>query len=164
MIPNEELDTGIRLCAENVSRLLRDAELLLENNSYGHAIALSVLAMEEYAKKLILLAAKLNPGKFDNEVRDAFISHNLKLQLAVWMLMQSYPDVPVGEELMQIVTDMAGKLDSLKLASLYVDYDGSLGWFDPNKQDYRDTARVQIAYAKELVKRVDSWTSKLLQS
>lgn len=164
MIPAEKLDTGILPCATNVDCLLRDAELLLKDNSYGHAIALSVLAMEEYAKKQILLAARLNPGKFDNEVRDAFLSHNLKLQLAVWMLMQEYPDVPGGEEFKQTVMDMAAKLESLKLVSLYVDYDDSLGWFDPNKQDYKETATVQITYTRELVSRVDSWVNNLMES
>lgn len=36
-----------------------------------------------------------------------------------------------------------------------------LGWFDPNRADYKDVAAVQIRYTQELVARVDTWLEKV---
>lgn len=54
MIPSQQLVEGIRLCTNNVEQLLKDASMLYEAGSYGHAQALAILAMEEYAKKIVL--------------------------------------------------------------------------------------------------------------
>lgn len=161
MIPVEDLQEGIQLCRRNVDRLLEDASILYQNGSYGHAQALAILAMEEYAKKIVLIAEKTHPGKFDDQIRRSFWDHDFKLKLALDMLMKEFPDAPSGEEAASKVMDTARKLSSLKQVSLYVDHDNKLGWFDPNKADYQNVAAVQIAYAKELVQRVDTWLERI---
>ena len=161
MIKVEDLQDGIQLCRRNVDRLLEDASILYRTGSYGHAQALAILALEEYAKKIVLIAEKTHPGRFDDQIGRSFSDHDFKLQLALDMLMKEFPDAPSGGEAASKVMDTARKLSSLKQVSLYVDYDNKLGWFDPNKADYQNTAAVQIAYAKELVQRVDTWLERI---
>lgn len=161
MIRIEDLKEGIRLCTQNVNQLLKDASILYETGSYGHAQALAILAMEEYAKKIVLIAQKTYPGRFDDQIGRSFWDHDFKLQLALDMLMKEFPDAPSGEEAANKVMDTARKLSSLKQVSLYVDYDNRLGWFDPNKADYQNVAAVQIRYTKELVQRVDTWLERI---
>lgn len=161
MIPIDDLQDGIQFCRWNVDQLLDDASILYENGSYGHAQALAILAMEEYAKRIVLIAQKTYPGRFDDQIRRSFWDHDFKLQLALDMLMKEFPDAPSEDEAASKVTDTACKLSSLKQVSLYVDYDNKLGWFDPNKADYQSVAAVQIRYAKELVQRVDTWLERI---
>lgn len=161
MIPAEDLQDGIQLCRRNVDQLLEDASILYESGSYGHAQALAILAMEEYAKKIVLIAQKTYPGRFDDQIRRSFWDHDFKLQLALDMLMKEFPDAPSGQEAASKVIDTAHKLSSLKQVSFYVDYDNKLGWFDPNKADYQNVAAVQIRYTKELVQRVDTWLERI---
>jgi len=156
-----DLEEGIRLCSRNVDQLLEDASSLYQTGSYGHAQALAILAMEEYAKKIVLVAKKAYPDRFDDEIRRSFRDHDFKLQIALDMLMREFPDAPSGDQAANTVMEVAGKLLSLKQISLYVDYDKQQGWFDPNKADYRDVAAVQIEYAHELVRRVDTWLTKI---
>jgi AbiV family abortive infection protein len=161
MIPSSDLEEGIRLCSRNVDQLLEDASRLYQTGSYGHAQALAILAMEEYAKKVVLVTKRAYPNRFGDEIRRSFQDHDFKLQLALDMLMREFPDAPSGERAANIVMELAAKLLSLRQVSLYVDYDNQQGWFDPNKADYRDVAAVQIKYANELVRRVDAWLTKI---
>jgi len=161
MIPFEELQEGIRLCTRNVEQLLKDANILYQTGSYGHAQALAILAMEEYAKKIVLITKKTYRDKFDDEIGRSFKDHDFKLQLALEMLMREFPDAPPSEQTASIVMDTAGRLSSLKQVSLYVDYDSKLGWFDPNKADYQNIAAQQIRFAQDLVTRLDAWLTKI---
>lgn len=161
MTPFGDLEEGIRLCTRNVDQLLKDASALYQTSSYGHAQVLAILAMEEYAKKTVLIAKKAYPDRFDDEIRRAFWDHDFKLQLALDMLMREFPEAPSGEQEANMVREAASKLSSLKQVSLYVDYDKQLRWFDPNKADYRKVAAIQIKYAQELVRRVDAWLTKI---
>jgi len=161
MIPVEDLQDGIQLCRRNVDQLLEDASILYQSGSYGHAQALAILAMEEYAKKIVLIAQKTHPRRFNDQIRRSFWDHDFKLQLALDILMKEFPDAPSGEEAASKLMDMARRLSSLKQVSLYVNYDNKLGWFDPNKADYQNVAAVQITYAKELVQRVDTWLERI---
>lgn len=161
MIPFKELQEGIRLCTKNVEQLLKDASMLYEAGSYGHAQALAILAIEEYAKKIVLVARKTHPDRFDDQMRRAFRDHDLKLQLALDMLMREFPDAPSDEQVASMVMDLASRISSLKQVSLYVDYDNNLGWMEPNKADYENVAAVLINYAQELVTRVNAWLEKI---
>lgn len=161
MIPFEELQEGIRLCRRNVEQLLKDANILYKTGSYGHAQALAILAMEEYAKKIVLIAKNTYRDRFDEEIRRSFKDHDFKLQLAMDMLMREFPDSPPSEQVASVVMDAAGRLSSLKQVSLYVDYDSKLGWFDPNKAEYQNVAAQQIRFAQDLVARLDAWLTKI---
>lgn len=82
MIVFEKFQEGIRLCTKNVGQLLKDASVLYQTGSYGHAQALAILAMEECAKKIVLVAKKKHRERFEDQMRRAFWGHDFKLQLA----------------------------------------------------------------------------------
>jgi len=77
------------------SSFIKDARILYEAGSYGHAQALAILAMEEYAKKIVLIAKKMYRDRFDDEIGRSFKDHDFKLQLALDMLMREFPDAPL---------------------------------------------------------------------
>lgn len=79
-IPPDQLDKGIELCSRNTRRFLKDAELLYSHRSYGHALALSVLALEEQGRKIMLLAVKKGATELNRELwRMMFRDHGQKL-------------------------------------------------------------------------------------
>ena len=46
----EELKDAVELCIENAEQYIKDAELLIESSSFGHAYAFGSLAYEEQGK------------------------------------------------------------------------------------------------------------------
>lgn len=67
-IPTTKLKGGIELCDRNAKSLLEGARVLLEKGSFGHSLGLAILSMEEYAKKLILVAKSIYPKRFEKDV------------------------------------------------------------------------------------------------
>ncbi|HUV45875.1 MAG TPA: AbiV family abortive infection protein, partial [Dehalococcoidia bacterium] len=65
-----------------------------EKEFYGHAQVLAILAMEEYAKKIVLVARETHADRFEDQMKMAFRDHDLKLQLALDMLIGEFPDAP----------------------------------------------------------------------
>lgn len=66
-------------CYKNSLQFLVDAELLLKNNSTGHAYALAILGLEEFAKSLVALFVIGGYYKTNSkEVKDAFTKHSFK--------------------------------------------------------------------------------------
>lgn len=53
-------DQGSQECLNNAGRLFEDATILLQNKSFGTAQSLTVTALEEAAKAMILELANLN--------------------------------------------------------------------------------------------------------
>ncbi|MBW8002998.1 MAG: AbiV family abortive infection protein, partial [Planctomycetes bacterium] len=49
-----EIQKGIYYCIQNVGDILEDCNLLLENNRYTRALALSISALEEMGKISVL--------------------------------------------------------------------------------------------------------------
>ena len=121
--------------------------------------------MEEYAKKLVLSARSLHPDKFEREVTNAFRDHKLKLQLALYMLMKEYPDIPPENEIPKIVGDLGNKLEGLRLRGFYVDFWKERGrWLCPQDEELRSVAKMQIRYLTEFFKRVDSWLTRIMET
>lgn len=57
-IPMQKLNDGLRDCAKNIRRFVKDVDVLLKSASDWHAIALSIFACEELGKYRALLEAK----------------------------------------------------------------------------------------------------------
>jgi AbiV family abortive infection protein len=53
-----DYDRQMELCQKNAERFYKDAKILSDAKSYGHAFALCILGMEEIGKKLILSTMK----------------------------------------------------------------------------------------------------------
>jgi AbiV family abortive infection protein len=160
MIPIKMFDEGIHLCQENVDRFLHDAYILDKDGSHGHAFALAVLAMEEYAKKLILVACAISPDETDEALNKAFQSHDYKLEWACEKLISALPDASQGKPLRMKVEEVKGLLSELKLSCLYVDYDKEIGWIDPNRPNVKGGAQTQVRYMGELIKATEQRVSE----
>lgn len=66
-------------CYKNSLQFLLDADLLLKNDSIGHAYALAILGLEEFAKSLVAVNVIGGYYKADSkEVKDAFTKHKFK--------------------------------------------------------------------------------------
>jgi AbiV family abortive infection protein len=129
-IPHTELEEGINLSIENAERLIKDAEILYENNRYSSASYLSIVALEEEGKASILLSKLLEhtdiSKKYWNEKIASGRSHRKKL-IAVQETISNYGKLKMkaGEERWKQVhlTDLAEIFLKHKDDSLYVDWD-----------------------------------------
>lgn len=84
-IPAEQIVRGMEAIDRNSREILDDAKLLLENGRYARALALSVIALEESAKKSTLLAlyAVQADGKLRKRVWQEYRSHPSKASFIV---------------------------------------------------------------------------------
>jgi len=159
-IPIQDLDSGILLCDMNAKNLLKTAEFLFKKGDFGYSVGLAVISLEEYAKKIILLAKKNYPSMFENEVRDAFRNHNLKLEPALQLLMGGYPDSPPEDEIPRMAQYLGNKLVSLRLRGLYVDfYNGK--WISPQDEELKNMAEMQIQYNVDFFNKFDKWINEM---
>jgi AbiV family abortive infection protein len=160
IIPNNEIADGISLCQDNVDRLLVDAYYLDLKGSPGHALAFVILAMEEYAKKLVLIASAISHVESGAALRGAFTKHDFKLKWVVREVLKALPDSPKSvREFEEAVERLAKTLLELKNTCLYVDYRDETGWIDPNRPNVKGGVQYQANILRSLMKRIEPWLS-----
>ncbi|MGO9245361.1 MAG: AbiV family abortive infection protein [Verrucomicrobiia bacterium] len=76
---------AIRACVENGERLFDDAKLMKDFDRYSTAIALTILAEEEFAKAFLLHLVRDGAVPWTPETRRAFLDHKCKHLLAILM-------------------------------------------------------------------------------
>ena len=158
IIPSNEIARGVSRCQDNVDRFLIDAYLLDKNGSSGHALALVILAMEEYAKKLLLTAYAISPVTSSETLNDAFIKHQYKLEWVVSEVIKVMPDTPKNEQhFRRAVGSLAKTLLRLKNTCLYVDYTDETGWIEPNRPETQGGAQYQTHVLTSLMKKIEPW-------
>lgn len=83
-IPEELLKEAVSLCLANAEQYHKDAEILIDNRSYGHAFALAVLGEEELMKAYVYWACSegLLPKDFIKSVGRVRESHLRKQAMA----------------------------------------------------------------------------------
>lgn len=161
MIPENKIAEGILLCQENVDRLAADAHILGEFGSHGHALASIILAMEEYAKKLILYAYILSPKlEHDEYVKNAFMKHEFKLQWVVSTIIQAFNTQKVMEELELSITKLSKRLQTEKLSGIYVDYNKNMGWINPNRPENKDQYKILARSLAHLIDKIEPWITE----
>ena len=70
-----DIEEGVNRCLDNAESLLKDAQLLLNNGSYGHAMFLAVSAVEE-TSKAFMYAVNRRKGITDHPPKlNLFISY-----------------------------------------------------------------------------------------
>lgn len=155
-IPSDQLDEGIALCSRNARRLLKDADLLYSNRSYGHALALSVLALEEQGRKVMLVAVKRKVAEIDRELwRMMFRDHGQKLAMTFNIFTQSLKVKPPPEELERIYRHILDAV-AMKNRGLYVDFfKGS--WHSPFDADMKRAAKPLLPWVKDVILNTDRW-------
>jgi AbiV family abortive infection protein len=87
----EELKDAVELCLENAEQYIRDAELLIESSSFGHAYAFGVLAYEELGKAVGCIFRifsyrhvnkdVLDKKKWRNRAQNPFMNHTKKQKI-----------------------------------------------------------------------------------
>jgi AbiV family abortive infection protein len=108
-IPVEALGTGAKVARDNAWQFLRDAELLLSQCSYGHAIALALYGLEEHAKMWVFKAMRIEPPLRDElSERIAMRKHVEKFMVA-FDAIRAERGVEVTEQVRQQVIDTAKK-------------------------------------------------------
>src|SRR5262249_42977706 len=74
---------SLEACIGNGSRLLEDADLLFNMDRYASAVALSVLAAEEFAKAFLLRLVIEETVPWTTEVRRSLSDHSSKHLLGI---------------------------------------------------------------------------------
>jgi len=151
-ISNSDIEEGVRRCLDNAKCLLKDARLLLKNDSAGHAMFLVVSSAEETSKALIYAGMKSGLWGTRKAKRDA-VSHDPKLDLFISYITASamedvfakrrnrvfHPERPDNPLDIDNFVEMAQNLEKAqkdlwneRLAALYVDRrDGK--WTSPSE-------------------------------
>ncbi len=153
-IPVDKLDEGAEVARANAWQFLEDAEHLSSRGSHGHAIALAMLAFEEYAKSGVFRAMKFDPALRDQlSERIANRDHVSKFMVALTGLL-SVRGQTMTEELKQRITEIGGNLQSLKERGLYVNYYGGK-WLTPQADDMRNAAEHTVSETRRLMDELE---------
>lgn len=126
-IPHRELEKGIKLSIENAERLIKDAEILYDNNRYPSASYLSIVALEEEGKASRLFSRLLDHKDISRKNWEEKIMDHRKKMIAIQETISKYRKlrIKVGEERWKQVhlTDLAEYFLKYKDDCLYVDWD-----------------------------------------
>jgi len=76
--PDASLLLTIKIALENAEAFLNDASLLFSNSSFGHAVALTILALEEMGKAVYCNWAIKGFVKIDDDFFERLKTHKVK--------------------------------------------------------------------------------------
>lgn len=155
IIPDDKMAEGISLCQNNVDRFMFDAYILDQQGSYGHSLAFAIFALEEYAKKLVLIASAISPDKSGNKLKDAFERHKFKLKVVISEILRVLPNKPNVSQFEEAVNVLTDTISELRVTGLYVGYDDAIGWINPNGANLKGGAQHQIKYLMILMKEIE---------
>lgn len=138
----------IEQCQRNAERFYADARILYEAKSYGHAVALCILGMEEIGKKFVLnsVAAGRLP---ENVALELVRNHSWKLfelELALFMakdldaVFQTLGVEPLAPDEKTLRLLLSRGYHRLKLSALYVEPYKGTSPLDSNFEQIAKTA------------------------
>lgn len=157
---------GISLARANASRLIADAELLLQNSRYASAIALAILAIEELGKVQAIKAILLQSAR--PQVKEAWRDYrNHRAKNVHWILPKLAAEGARTLSQLRTAADPAGDhtamLDSVKQLSFYTDCYGNVGrWSEPSDAVDPEFAKAILATA-HLLNRDEETTERELE-
>ena len=150
---------GIRAARRNASRLLSDAEILLEQARYPTATAIAILAIEEAGKSSVLRALVLaRDGKDLKEAWRDYRSHTRKNVLGGLMdaVRSGARRLRDFRRLFEEDAEYPLLLDQLKQLGFYTDCLGEAHWSVPDDVISEDLARSIVALARALCAERDA--------
>ena len=154
IIPENKLHKGIDLCHQNVTRFLEDADLLYKNQSYGHALSLAILALEEHGKKLILITLKKKLTRMDKELWSIlFRRHSDKVAVTFRIFTETLEEKPPEDELEEVYRNIP-KIDLMKQRGLYIDYFKD-DWHSPFENDIKKAAIKLLPWIRNVISKTD---------
>ena len=140
--------TGIEKSFENALALIEDAKLLLKKGSFGHSVALSMLAIEECGKAMFLVSVYDEETELDKQTfHMMFRNHVSKLYLPLLelALSKNFPKVDV-----EYIKTLAPTLNLVKQRGLYVNFlEGK--WVTPQDSDLENIANVNLNYTERVI-------------
>ena len=178
-IPTEEFAQGVESCFKNVTSLLKDANLLLDNESNGHALFFVVSAIEETSKAFMLSCGRVEIWK--GKELDDFFRHEPKYWLFVILIsMDSFThgfnkavqtkefkitkplELDELEELSRDLESTVREIWKSRLHSLYVDYKQGK-WLSPCDIK-REEVKEFLQYANKYKEMTESLCSNILNA
>jgi len=153
MIPNDKIAEGILMCQRNVDRLAADAIFLGELGSHGHALFSIILAIEEYAKKIILYNYKLSPTQKNQvEVEEALQKHKIKLEWYISKAIKTFDSKKIMDEQGYDIKTLIKKVSDYKLSALYTNWNTEEGsWSDPNRPEIKEQYKFFLSSLKYIM-------------
>lgn len=97
----KEFELAIHACVENGERLFDDAKFMNDVSRYSTAMALAILAEEEFAKAFLLYLVKDDALPWTTEIRQALRDHKCKHLLAILMEHLSPTEDQLSSRLME---------------------------------------------------------------
>ncbi|MFB0514388.1 MAG: AbiV family abortive infection protein [Candidatus Bathyarchaeia archaeon] len=165
------LKNGVHICLENAQKLIEDAELLFEHESYGHATSLALIGIEEMAKALVLSEAYFSNRELEH-VMDVFYRHRVKNAVFLGAIVAMYAPIgtrktnaekkaltareiqksaaKVESPLMKVLQEV----DELRKVGLYVDYKKER-WCSP-VDIIREEAKFHVEFGKRFLAELSS--------
>jgi len=140
---------------QNASRLLKDAEVLLEAERYPSALAMAILSIEESGKTIVL--RDLSTAVDANDVKRVwkeYRSHTKKNILWVFpdLIARGVRTDSLYSTLFDPASDHPAVLDALKQVAIYTDCLGNRHWSKPLEVVSRELAASIVKVAKLFVR------------
>lgn len=147
---------GIRLAKENADSLVKDAQLLFDNNRYERSVTLSILAIEEAGKASIIRSILITEDKKElNDNWKRYRKHTEK-NLA-WIMPELFVKGARKIDDLRPLYDKGNThgrtLDFLKQLSFYTDIFSSKKWSSPAKVIDKELAEQILKSAQILAKK-----------
>lgn len=144
-IPAEQIVRGMEAIDRNSREIIDDAKLLLENDRNARALSLSVIALEESAKKsaLLVLYAVQVDGELRKKIWKEYRSHTSKASFLVRR--PALRGAFEGQNIEEKAQRMGKIMDLYKQLGLYADSyesdEGDKSWSIPSESVTPDIAR-----------------------
>lgn len=149
---------GIRLANENAFSLLKDAELLYDNNRFERCVALSILAIEELGKSSIIRSILLTDDP--KELKKEWQNYRKHTEKNIsWIVPELISKGAKKLEDFRIINDPKNghgqTLDSLKQLAFYTDAITLKKWSTPHNVIDKELAKDILYIAKIMSKKGD---------
>jgi AbiV family abortive infection protein len=162
-ITDEQLKKGVELCFLNINRLIKDAQILFENESYGHARFLAFSAIEETSKAYMYALSRIEvyeTEELKKDIKKHYTKFDYFALFLAFIQRQSEEKYKVKKTLdIKFFKELGKSFETLnreylesREQSLYVDYIKG-EWVSPLKIS-REDVKLWIESAKEYKKEI----------
>lgn len=151
-----DIDQGITLARENAFSLLEDAKTLLQAQSHGRAVALSLMAFEEFAKVILLIGVRETVTQLDAQLNRIIFRDHLAKLVATLNFLAIAQGQEMTEEMTRYINETVPKLQDAKERGLYVDF-FSEKWHSPLDPDMMKMAKQMVDDTERFMLDIDGW-------
>ena len=175
-IPDEEIKKGVELCFNNARSLIEDAETLLNQGSYGHALFLTISAIEELSKAFMYACGRVDVWKPEELVHDV-LHHTSKYTLFVISILIDSINKAIEkgdyritkpldiDDFVELGKDLEFAINEIwkqRLQSLYVDHQQGK-WLSPSDIE-REDVETLLQYTNKYMKMIEFQCTNILKA